>query len=87
MPSLGTNFHTSYMPVVASGCVGQYACEFGQTVFNPATIYACAYVCDILAMGVCRTNAAQQVPVDPGQVALDPKKRRYYISILPGRRG
>ena len=32
---LGTNFHTSYMPVVAQGCTGPLSCEAGQTVFNP----------------------------------------------------
>ncbi|KFX29753.1 Ig-like domain-containing protein [Ralstonia solanacearum] len=85
VPSLGTNFHTSYMPVVASGCVGQYACEFGQTVFNPATGTHVPTVCDI-GNGICRTDAAQQVAVDPSQAVLDPKKR-YYISILPGDAG
>ena len=28
----GTNFHTSYMPVVAQGCVGTTSCESGQSV-------------------------------------------------------
>jgi hypothetical protein len=78
-PSLGTNFHTSYMPVVAAGCVGKYACESGQTLLgNPA-------VCDI-GNGVCRTDGSQQTPVDPSQVHLDPTKH-YYISILPGDAG
>jgi len=78
-PSLGTNFHTSYMPVVAAGCVGVYACESGQTLLgNPA-------VCDV-GNGICRTSASQQNPVDPSQVHLDPTKH-YYISILPGDAG
>ena len=78
-PSLGTNFHTSYMPVVAAGCVGTIACEGGQTLLgSPA-------VCDV-GNGVCRTSAAQQTPVDPSQVHLDPSKY-YYISILPGDAG
>ena len=85
VPSIGTNFHTSYMPVVASGCVGQFACEFGQTVYDPATNTHKPTVCDI-GNGVCRTDGAQQVPVDPSQVVLDPAKR-YYISILPGDAG
>ncbi|SCK24541.1 choice-of-anchor Q domain-containing protein [Vogesella sp. LIG4] len=85
VPSLGTNFHTSYMPVVAAGCVGTVACEAGQTVFDPATNAHVPAVCDI-GNGVCRTTAAQQTPVNPGQVALDPTKR-YYISILPGDAG
>jgi hypothetical protein len=85
VPSLGTNFHTSYMPVVASGCVGKYACEYGQTVFDPTTKAHVPAVCDI-GNGTCRTTAAQQTPVDPSQVVLDPTKR-YYISILPGDAG
>ncbi|WP_197422927.1 Ig-like domain-containing protein [Burkholderia sp. ABCPW 14] len=85
VPSLGANFHTSYMPVVAAGCVGVVACESGQTVYDPATNAHLPAVCDI-GNGVCRTSAAQQAPVDPKQVALDPTKR-YYISILPGDAG
>ncbi len=83
--TFGTNFHTSYMPVVATGCVGPtgaVACETGQTVLDPATGNHLPAVCDI-ANGVCRTSAAQQAPLDPSQVALDPHKR-YYISVLPG---
>ena len=79
LPSLGTNFHSSYMPVVAAGCVGTYACEYGQKMLgNPA-------VCDV-GNGICRTDANQQTPVDPSQVHLDPTKR-YYLSILPGDAG
>ncbi|MGF6758170.1 choice-of-anchor Q domain-containing protein [Paraburkholderia sp. GAS42] len=85
VPSLGANFHTSYMPVVAAGCVGKVACESGQTVYDPATSSHLPAVCDI-GDGVCRTTAAQQVPVDPSQVALDPTKH-YYISVLPGDAG
>ncbi|MDP9013571.1 MAG: choice-of-anchor D domain-containing protein, partial [Pseudomonadota bacterium] len=89
-PSLGTNFHTSYMPVVAAGCVGTLACESGQTVLDSTGNHSPA-VCDV-GNGVCRTTAAgtqlvgQQTPVDPSQVHLDPAKR-YYISILPGDAG
>ena len=32
VPTLGTNFHTSYMPYVAQGCTGAQSCESGQTV-------------------------------------------------------
>jgi hypothetical protein len=75
-PTFGTNFHTSFMPVVATGCTGVKSCEGGQSVLGvPA-------VCDI-GDGVCRTTASQQTAVDPSQVALDPTKR-YYLSILPG---
>ena len=30
VPTFGTNFHTSYMPVVATGCTGTLSCESGQ---------------------------------------------------------
>ncbi|MFC5475521.1 choice-of-anchor D domain-containing protein [Paraherbaspirillum soli] len=85
VPSVGTNFHTSYMPVVAQGCVGKIACESGQKVFDPATNSHLPAVCDI-GNGVCRTTATQQTAVDPRQVALDPTKH-YYISVLPGDAG
>ena len=89
VPSLGTNFHTSYMPVVAAGCVGVVSCEAGQTVVDPKTTAHLPAVCDV-GNGACRIPSdptqAQQVPVDPSQVALDPNKR-YYISILPGDAG
>jgi len=36
-PTFGVNFHTSYMPVVATGCVGDISCGGGQTIAgNPA---------------------------------------------------
>ena len=79
VPTFGVNFHTSYMPVVASGCIGPagaIACETGQTLLGQPA------VCDV-GNGVCRTTAIQQTPVDPSQVVLDPTKR-YYISVLPG---
>ena len=62
--SLGTNFHTSYMPVVASGCVGQYACEYGQTVFDPKTNSHVPAVCDV-SNGICRTTADRQTALNP----------------------
>ena len=85
IPSLGTNFHTSYMPVIAAGCVGTAACEAGQTVLDVKDGTHKQAVCDI-GDGACRTDAGQQVPVDPSQVHLDPTKH-YYISILPGDAG
>jgi FtsP/CotA-like multicopper oxidase with cupredoxin domain len=76
VPVFGTNFHTSYMPVVAAGCVGTISCETGQSVLGvPA-------VCDV-GNGACRTDAPAKASVLPSQVHLDPLKR-YYISILPG---
>ncbi|WGS40885.1 Ig-like domain-containing protein [Burkholderia sp. JSH-S8] len=87
VPTLGTNFHTSYMPVVAAGCVGVVACESGQTVYDPASNTHLPTVCDV-GNGVCRTgaNVSQQVAVDPKYAALDPTKH-YYISIMPGDAG
>jgi hypothetical protein len=85
VPNLGTNFHSSYMPVVASGCVGTVACEAGQTFLDSTSGSHQAGVCDV-GNGACRTGATQQTPVDPRLVYLDPTKR-YYISILPGDAG
>jgi len=84
VPTLGVNFHTSYMPFVAQGCTGTTSCESGQTVFNPATGTHDPAVCDV-SNGVCRPDTAGtgMTAVLPGQVHLDPTKR-YYISVLPG---
>src|SRR3989440_448538 len=86
VPTFGTNFHTSYMPLVATGCVGPagtaVACEAGQTIVDPATGNHVPAVCD-LGNGVCRTTGTAQTPVTPGQVVLNPAKR-YYISVLSG---
>ena len=71
----GTNFHTSYMPVVAQGCVGTTSCESGQSVLGTPA------VCDV-ADGACRPGSTKTA-VDPSQVVLDPTKH-YYISVLPG---
>ena len=76
VPTFGTNFHTSYMPVVATGCTGDLSCESGQTVLGQPA------VCDV-GNGVCRTTATAEAAVNPSQVNLDPNKR-YYISVLPG---
>jgi hypothetical protein len=79
VPTFGTNFHTSYMPVIATGCVGQtgaISCESGQTLLGQPA------VCDV-GNGICRTDATQQAPLDPSMVHLDPTKH-YYISVLPG---
>jgi hypothetical protein len=87
--TFGTNFHTSYMPVVAAGCAGPtgaiVACESGQTVIDPTTGAHVNTVCDV-GNGVCRTDGSQQTAVDPAQVHLDPTKR-YYLSVLPGDAG
>jgi hypothetical protein len=79
VPTYGTNFHTSHMPLVAQGCTGPKSCEAGQTVLGKPA------VCDV-GNGVCRTSAVQQTAVLPSEVVLDPTKR-YYISVLPGDAG
>jgi hypothetical protein len=78
VPTLGVNFHTSYMPFVAQGCTGPQSCEAGQTVLGQPV------ACDI-GNGACRpdTTGSGMTAVMPGSVALDPSKR-YYISVLPG---
>ena len=78
VPTLGTNFHTSYMPFVAQGCTGAVSCEVGQTVLGQPV------ACDV-GNGACRPDPglAGKTAVLPGAVSLDPTKR-YYISILPG---
>ena len=76
VPTFGTNFHTSYMPVVAAGCTGPLSCESGQSIAGVPV------VCDV-GNGVCRTSSTQQAPLNPNTVHLDPTKR-YYLSVLPG---
>jgi hypothetical protein len=78
VPTFGTNFHTSYMPVAAAGCTGSLSCESGQSIGGSAV------VCDV-GNGVCRAGS-QQTPLDPAAVHLDPTKH-YYISVLPGDAG
>jgi Bacterial Ig domain len=80
----GTNFHTSYMPVVAQGCVGSISCESGQTFLNPGTGTHVNAVCDV-GDGACRPGGSKTA-LDPSQVYLDPTKH-YYISVLPGDAG
>ena len=49
--AFGTNFHTSYMPLVATGCTGPLSCESGQTQQGAPV------VCD-QGNGVCRSGDA-----------------------------
>ncbi len=84
VPTFGTNFHTSYMPLVATGCTGPLSCEGGQTIFDPTTGTHINAVCD-LGNGVCRPDTSGNgfTPTLPGAVHLDPTKR-YYLTVLPG---
>src|SRR6266853_1351638 len=101
--TFGTNFHTSYMPVVATGCIGPtgaaLACEAGQTVYDGGTLCT--------APGVpagCSATAGQHVPAvcdigngvcrpGPQEAAINPSQvhldptKRYYLSVLPGDAG
>ncbi|MEA3151398.1 MAG: hypothetical protein QOD56_2337, partial [Gammaproteobacteria bacterium] len=67
--TLATNFHKSYMPVVATGCTGPNSCGDSQTVGGTAVTDA--------SLNLARARSK------PGDVVLDPTKR-YFISILPG---
>jgi hypothetical protein len=56
-PTLGTQFHASYMPVIASGCTGPQSCGRGQSIYDNRP--ACT------APGVpvgCSATAGQHVP-------------------------
>jgi Bacterial Ig domain len=76
VPTFGTNFHTSYMPLVAAGCTGTLSCETGQSLQGVLA------VCDV-GNGACRTDASKETAVLPSAVHLDPT-RRYYLTIFPG---
>jgi hypothetical protein len=98
-PTLGTNFHTSYYPVIASGCTGDQSCERGQTVYDndpnsPTYQQHVPAVCE--GTGICvpssQAGTPQQPPTMPGDVYLPPldatgRPASYYISILPGDAG
>jgi len=74
-PTLGTNFNTSYMPVIAAGCTGTQSCEQAQTVYdnNPSSPTYKQHVpaiCD--GSGICvPAPAGSSLPVStPAQVQL-----------------
>src|SRR5207253_9272 len=88
-PTLGTNFPTRHLPVVASGCTGPQSCERGQSIYDPATATHVPAVCD--ASGICVPAAAgaYRPTSTPDQAVLnatnpDGTPARYYLSILPG---
>jgi hypothetical protein len=91
-PTLGTNFHTSYMPVIAEGCTGPISCEQGQTVYdgNPSSPTYQQHVqaaCD--GYGICNTSLRELPTSLPSQANLPAtdqfgRPAAYYISILPG---
>ncbi|KAA6457989.1 hypothetical protein DYQ86_21755 [Acidobacteria bacterium AB60] len=74
VPNFGTNFHTSYMPLIASGCNSDLACGNNQTVNGQP--FAQEVVTNPGDVGLCSPST----PLVKN--CLDPNKR-YYISILP----
>ena len=80
-PTLGTNFHTSYMPVVAAGCTGPQSCERGQTVYDAGV--ACT------SPGVpagCSATAGQHVPaVCEGGICTPTTPNGYLPTSTPGQ--
>ena len=66
--TVGTSFYRSYMPIVASGCVGPISCGSGQSLGS-------------VQIGDSDALALQTTPT---QVYFDPSNKHYYISILPG---
>jgi hypothetical protein len=74
--TVGTSFHRSHMPVVATGCVGPVSCGSGQSILDPATRQRIV---------VSQADALAK-QTTPDQTVLDASKR-YYLSILPGDAG
>jgi hypothetical protein len=79
--TLATNFHTSYMPIIAEGCTGPQSCEKGQTVYDAGTVCTAPGVpvgCSATAgqhvlaacdgYGIC-TVGASQLPMSSPQDA------------------
>lgn len=76
VPNFGTNFHTSFMPVIASGCTGDVSCGSGQMVLgSPVNGQTPTMPGDV---GLCDVANHPEITT-----CLDPRKR-YYISVLPG---
>src|SRR5437660_1899664 len=89
VPTLGTNFHTSSMPVMAAGCTGPQSCERGQSIYNPTTATHVPAVCDASGICVAAAAGASRPASTPDQAVLnatnpDGTPARYYLSILPG---
>jgi hypothetical protein len=87
VPTLGTNLHTSYMPVIAIGCTGPQSCERGQTVYDPSSGQHVVAACD--GYGNCTPGLTSLPATLPSQVYLPPtdqfgRPAYYYISVLPG---
>jgi Bacterial Ig domain len=83
-PTLGTNFHTSYMPVIATGCTGMQSCERGQTIIDthvfqadgvtPNPNYLQHVSAECLGSGICSPSGdpgSILPPSTPDQVSLN----------------
>jgi hypothetical protein len=82
--TLGTSFHKSHMPIVATGCVGAMSCGSGQAFYDSANPSAVDPNTQTLGSRHVRTDAeALALQAFPSDAVLDPLKH-YYISILPG---
>jgi hypothetical protein len=57
-PTPATQFHTSYMPVIATGCTGPQSCEKGQTVYDAGV--KCTSLSPNMPVG-CSPTAGQHV--------------------------
>src|SRR5712664_2990566 len=100
VPTFGTNFHTSYMPLVATGCVGPtgaVACETGQTVYDagtpctsPGVPAGCSATAGTHVPTVCDVGDGVCRTTASQQTAVNPSQvhldptKHYYISVLPG---
>jgi hypothetical protein len=78
-----TQFHTSYMPVIAEGCTGPQSCEKGQTVYDagtPCTGTLVPPACSLTAgqhvlaacdgYGTCTVGASQLPATSPADAHL-----------------
>ncbi len=80
--TVGTSFHRSHMPVVATGCVGPISCGSGQST----RIDVAGPIDNTTNRKVVTDADALLRQATLAQVALDPS-RHYYVSILPGDAG
>ena len=74
--TLGTSFHRSHNPVVATGC-------WHTGPVDATNSASCGSGQQILKSDGTRGQADLQTPISVGDVVLDPTKH-YYISVLPG---
>jgi hypothetical protein len=84
--TIGTSFHKSHMPIVATGCVGVMSCGSGQAYYDSVNPIYRDIVKGTGTLGsrhVRTKTEALALQTLPSAAVLDPLKH-YYISILPG---